>query len=88
VWWWYTPIIPALRRQEDYEFQTSLGYIEGPCLKTTTTTATATTTTTTTKNPSGEAMLKGKKRDYKTCNSNSFKFIHKYIIYSHIVLLN
>jgi hypothetical protein len=28
--WWYTPIIPALRRlrqQEDHKFETRLGYI-------------------------------------------------------------
>jgi hypothetical protein len=33
--WCYTPVIPALRRlrQEDHEFQTTLGYIARPCLR-------------------------------------------------------
>jgi hypothetical protein len=33
--WWYTPVIPALRklRQEDHKFKVSLGYIERPCLE-------------------------------------------------------
>jgi hypothetical protein len=32
--WWYTPVIPALRRmrQEDYQLKASLGYIDRPCL--------------------------------------------------------
>jgi hypothetical protein len=35
--WWYTPIIPKRRRlkQEDHEFEASLGYIVRSCLKTT-----------------------------------------------------
>jgi hypothetical protein len=33
--WWYRPIIPALKRlrQEDLEFQFSLHYLVGRCLK-------------------------------------------------------
>jgi hypothetical protein len=36
--WWYTPVIPALRKaqQEDCKFEASLDYIVRPCLKTTT----------------------------------------------------
>jgi hypothetical protein len=35
--WWYTPVIPALRRwrQEDKKFETSLDYVARPCLKNT-----------------------------------------------------
>jgi hypothetical protein len=33
--WWHTPVITALKkpRQEDYKFQTNLGYIVRPCLR-------------------------------------------------------
>jgi hypothetical protein len=33
--WWFIPVISALRRlrQEDHEFETSLGYTVKPCLK-------------------------------------------------------
>jgi hypothetical protein len=33
--WWYASIISALGklRQEDHKFETSLGYVERPCLK-------------------------------------------------------
>jgi hypothetical protein len=33
--WWYTPIIPELRRlrQENCEIESSLGYLVRPCLK-------------------------------------------------------
>jgi hypothetical protein len=33
--WWYTPLIPVLRRQkqEDHEFKISLGYLVRPSLK-------------------------------------------------------
>jgi hypothetical protein len=37
IWvWWHTPVMPALRRlkQEDHDFQASLGCIERPCVKT------------------------------------------------------
>jgi hypothetical protein len=35
--WWFTPIIPALRRlrQEEQEFKDSVGCIAKPCLKNT-----------------------------------------------------
>jgi hypothetical protein len=35
VVWWGTPVIPALRRmrQEDGEFQASLGYVVRHCFK-------------------------------------------------------
>jgi hypothetical protein len=37
--WWYTPVIPALRRlrQKDHKFKASLDYTIRPCLQTTTT---------------------------------------------------
>jgi hypothetical protein len=33
--WWFTPVIPALGRlrQEAQEFQASLGFMAGACLK-------------------------------------------------------
>jgi hypothetical protein len=33
--WWYTPVIPALGRlrQEDHDFEASLGYRRTRCLK-------------------------------------------------------
>jgi hypothetical protein len=33
--WWYTPIILALERmrQENFQFEVSLGYTVGPCHK-------------------------------------------------------
>jgi hypothetical protein len=30
--WWYTPVIPALGRQEAGEFKASLGYMARACL--------------------------------------------------------
>jgi hypothetical protein len=39
VWWGYRPVIPALRRrkEEDYEFEASLGFYENLSQKTATT---------------------------------------------------
>jgi hypothetical protein len=36
--WWHTPVIPGVRRlrQENHQFEASMGYIVKPCLKTTT----------------------------------------------------